>query len=231
MTNILCIDTSAEICSMILGNENGILLERISRQGRDHAEKTGVFANEILNEAQKKGIASPDAIAICSGPGSYTGLRIGVSLVKGLCYGYGIPLLAATSLQVMAHEVAARSVEKEAILCPMIDARRMEVYLSLWNGAMEELSSPEAKIIDESTFADISERPFYYFGTGAEKCQAFFSKKNFKFIADVAPMAHALLPLALKAFEKKVFHNVAYFEPFYLKAYQATVSKKNVLGN
>lgn len=230
MPNILCIDTSTDICSVILGNEEGVLYERVSYEGRDHSSKAGVFVDEILKKAEDKG-QKLDAVAVCSGPGSYTGLRIGVSLAKGLCFGYDIPLIAIDSLEIMAREVfAAKQLEEAAILCPMIDARRMEVYVSLWSEKMDLLKSPEAKIIEEGAYADYQDKTFYYFGTGAEKCQELLSSDNFKYIPDIKPMAQALLLPALDAFQKETFEDLAYFEPFYLKQFQTTVSKKNVLG-
>lgn len=232
MPNILCIDTSTDICSVVLGNEDGVLFERISYEGRDHSSKAGVFVDEILKEAESKGIEKPDAIAVCSGPGSYTGLRIGVSLAKGLCYGFDIPLIAIDSLYIMAREVSgSKELDDNAILCPMIDARRMEVYASLWDKSMNLLQTPEAIIIDDDSYTEYTNKLFYYFGTGAEKCQSLLSKDNFIFIADIAPMAHTLLIPALDCFAQQKFEDVAYFEPFYLKQFQTTVSKKNVLNN
>lgn len=231
MPNILCIDTSTDICSVVLGSEDGVLFERESREGRDHSSKAGVFVDEILKEAKTIGIEKPDAIAVCSGPGSYTGLRIGVSLAKGLCYGYDIPLVVVDSLQVMAREVADTvELEEDAVLCPMIDARRMEVYVSLWSSSMNLQCAPEAKIIDESSYGEFVSKPFYYFGTGAEKCQELLSGDNFKLIPAIMPMAHTLLVPALDRFSAGQFEDVAYCEPFYLKQFQTTVSKKNLLG-
>lgn len=231
MPNILCIDTSTDVCSVVLGSEEGVLFEYESREGRDHSSKAGVFVDDILSEAKSQGIEKPDAVAVCSGPGSYTGLRIGMSLAKGLCYGYEIPLIAIDSLAIMAREVKDKhSLELDAILCPMIDARRMEVYVSLWSKPLDVIAVPEAKIIDEVSYQEYADRPFYYFGTGAEKCQEMFSEDNFKFISGITPMAHTLLLPALDAYAEEKFEDLAYVEPFYLKQFQTTVSKKNVLG-
>ncbi|MDA3852720.1 MAG: tRNA (adenosine(37)-N6)-threonylcarbamoyltransferase complex dimerization subunit type 1 TsaB [Bacteroidales bacterium] len=231
MPNILCIDTSTDICSVVLGNENGLLFERESREGRDHSSKAGVFVDEILKEAKAIGLEKPDAIAVCAGPGSYTGLRIGMSLAKGLCYGYDVPLVAVDSLQVMAREVADTvELEKEAVLCPMIDARRMEVYTSLWSRSMKLQGEAEAKIIDEASYEAFADKPFYYFGTGAEKCQEMLLGDHFKLIPGIMPMAHTLLVPALDRFAVENFEDLAYSEPFYLKQFQTTVSKKNLLG-
>lgn len=232
MANILCIDTSTDICSVILGNEERVIAQRVSYQEREHSKIAGVFVDEILKEAAQMGIAQPDAIAVCSGPGSYTGLRIGVSLAKGLCFGYDIPLIGIDSLQVMVHEIVThhKDIEGNAVLCPMIDARRMEVYSSLWKSSGELIGKPEAVIVDENSYVDFLNQPFYYFGTGAEKCQEVLKNDNAQFISGLAPMAAYLLPPALDAFHKEQFEDVAYFEPFYLKQFQTTVSKKNVLG-
>ncbi len=232
MANILCIDTSTDICSVILGNEEGVLFQRVSYEEREHSKIAGVFVDEILKEASAKGMDKPDAVAVCSGPGSYTGLRIGVSLAKGLCFGYDIPLIAIDSLHIMVSEMLAhhKDIEENAVLCPMIDARRMEVYSSLWNGNGELIGQPEAVIVDENSYADYLDKPFYYFGTGAEKCVEVLKCDNAKFIPGLAPMATYLLQPALDAYHKSQFEDVAYFEPFYLKQFQTTVSKKNVLG-
>lgn len=231
MNNILCIDTSTDICSVVLGNKEGVLYERVSYEGRDHSAKAGVFVDEILKEAKSAGIEKPDAVAVCSGPGSYTGLRIGISLSKGLCYGFDIPLIAVDSLQVMARQVVDRcGLANDCVLCPMIDARRMEVYTSLWDSAMNLLQEPEAIIIDESFFAEYVGQPFFYFGTGAEKCQDILKAKGFEYLEGIAPMAHSLLVPALDCYAQQQFQDVAYFEPFYLKQFQTTVSTKNVLN-
>lgn len=232
MTTILCIDTSTEVCSVVLGNEDGVLFERVSREGRDHSEKAGVFVDEVLQEALLLGIEKPDAVAVCSGPGSYTGLRIGVSLAKGLCYGYEIPLIAIDSLKIMVDEVLRRDIvaASDALLLPMIDARRMEVYVSQWDVSSQLLWSPEAVIVDETTYSSFVDRTLYYFGTGAEKCVPLLNHENWHFIPDIAPMASSLLFSALDSFKQQKFEDVAYFEPFYLKQFQTTVSKKNVLG-
>lgn len=231
MINILCIDTSTDTCSVVLGNEGGVLYERVSLNERDHSAKAGLFVDEILTAAERDGIAKIDAVAVCSGPGSYTGLRIGVSLAKGICYGYNVPLLSVDSLKMMALAVLEKqSFPEGAILCPMIDARRMEVYASLWSTDMTSVRNAEADILNSASYNEYADKPFYYFGTGAEKCQSVLDNENQHYVADVSPMAHMLLKPSLAAFAKDAFEDVAYFEPFYLKQFQTTVSKKNVLG-
>ena len=232
MTYILCIDTSTDICSVVLGCERGVLFERVSYEGRDHSKKAGVFVDEVMHEAQEAGIDKPDAVAVCAGPGSYTGLRIGVSLSKGLCYGYEVPLIAIDSLEVMVREVIRRKVDlnPETILLPMIDARRMEIYLSHWRASSQLLSAPKALVVDERSFEAYSGQPLCYFGTGAEKCQLLMTNEKWSYIPDITPMAAYLLTPALVAYANEQFEDVAYFEPFYLKQFQTTVSKKNLLG-
>ncbi len=228
MPKILCIDTSADVCSVVLGDETGVKYERVSYEGRDHSIKAGVFVDEILQEAKNDSFGNIDAVAVCSGPGSYTGLRIGVSLAKGICFGYDVPLIAIDSLQIMTREVLKNNiVEEDALLCPMIDARRMEVYSSIWDACANEIKQAEAVIVDENSYSDFNDKPFYFFGTGAEKCCDVLSKLNFKYIAGVKPMAHILLEPAICFFDNAKFEDLAYFEPFYLKQFQTTVSKKN----
>ena len=227
MAKILCIDTSAEVCSVVLGDETGVKYERVSYEGRDHSIKAGSFANEILQEAKNDNFWPIDAVVVCSGPGSYTGLRIGVSLAKGLCYGYNVPLIALDSLQVMARDVVKSGVVPlGALLCPMIDARRMEVYSSIFDANMNMKQEAEAVIIDEDSFSAYSDKPFYIFGTGAEKCAETLPWCNF--VADIYPMAHSLLEPAIEAFSLEKFEDLAYFEPFYLKQFQTTTSKKKL---
>ena len=176
-----------------------------------------------------------DAVAVGKGPGSYTGLRIGVSFAKGLCYGIGRPLIAIGSLDALTevaredYEAGIVDVERwdEATLCPMVDARRMEVYTQLFNAAGEAVSEVEAKIIDEQSFLNerTSGRPFVIFGNGAAKCSEVLQGAT---LIDVAPSARGLARLAEEAFVAQKFEDIAYFEPFYLKDFVVTTSKKKL---
>ncbi len=239
MANILCIETSAAICSVALSVKGEVIAVRESDGGRDHAGNIGVFADEILR-ANDMDARDLDAVAVSSGPGSYTGLRIGVSFAKGLCYGLGIPLISVGSLESLV-EVATEDYQtsilsvgdwSRALLIPMIDARRMEVYTCIFDSQGNALNSVEAKIIDADSFAEQRVRAqaegteIIIFGDGASKCRELLSDVRY---VDVVPSARGLARLAQRAFEQQRFEDIAYFEPFYLKDFVVTQSKKNLL--
>ena len=236
MSLILCIETGTDICSVGIAKDGELLSLRESAEGRDHAKKVGVFVDELLRET---GIAPDelDAIAVGKGPGSYTGLRIGVSFAKGLCYGTQKPLLAIGSLDALVevaredYEAGIISVENwdEAILCPMVDARRMEVYTQLFDSKGEALSEVSAEIIDEHSFGAQrhSGHPFVIFGSGAHKCENVLKGAQ---LIDITPSARGLARLAQEALERGKTEDIAYFEPFYLKDFVVTTSKKKPLG-
>lgn len=230
MANILSIDTSTDVGSVSFSKDGILISNRESFEDRSHAVKTGVFIDEVLAEAEQKGL-KPEAVAVCSGPGSYTGLRIGVSLAKGLCYGYNIPLIAIDTLTVLTAALLDKeSISGDTLLCPMIDARRMEVYYTLFDTQMNMKKAISAEVIDGNSFLDGADKTFCFFGNGAEKCKDVLSLPNMHFVKDIYPMARFLSNMAEKAWQNKHFEDVAYFEPFYLKNFVATVSKKNVLG-
>ena len=232
MALILAIETGTDICSVALVRDGELLALRESDEGRDHAKKVAVFVDELLRE---NALAADDldAVAVGKGPGSYTGLRIGVSFAKGLCYGRNIPLVAVGSLDSLV-EVAREDYEagildvenwSDATLCPMIDARRMEVYTQCFNAEGEAVSDVEAKIIDSESFA--AERaagvPFVIFGSGAAKCAEVLEGAT---LVEVVPSARGMARLAERAFSEGKTEDVAYFEPFYLKDFVVTTSKK-----
>ncbi|MFB6320194.1 tRNA (adenosine(37)-N6)-threonylcarbamoyltransferase complex dimerization subunit type 1 TsaB [Saccharicrinis sp. FJH54] len=230
MANILSIDTSTEVGSVAFSKDGEVLFNRESFEDRSHAVKTGIFVDEVLDEAEKAGL-NPDAVAVCSGPGSYTGLRIGVSLAKGLCYGYGIPLIAVDTHTVLTQGLLTEwNIKGDPLLCPMIDARRMEVYYAVFDKALNRIKPTVAEVIDAESLLEYKDREVYVFGNGAEKCINVLSLPQLKFKDSIHPMAKYLAVLAEKAFKEKQFEDVAYFEPFYLKNFVATVSTKNVLG-
>ena len=167
------------------------------------------------------------------GPGSYTGLRIGVSEAKGLCFGLDVPLIAVDTLAVMACAVMFRkNIDETALLCPMIDARRMEVYSAVYDRALNPVKPVSAEIIDANSYADIlSERPVLLFGNGAEKCRDVIVGEHAHFIDGIHPLASDMMALSEMAFRQSRFENVAYFEPFYLKEFVATKPKNKVLSN
>lgn len=237
MSLILCIETGTDICSVGIAKDGELISLRESDRGRDHAGKLGVFADELLRET---GISPEDldAVAVGKGPGSYTGLRIGVSFAKGLCYGLQIPLLAVGSLDALA-EVAREDYEAgildiddqdwaAARLCPMVDARRMEVYARIFDSEGKPLSDVSAEIIDEDSFSQWREpgRKLVIFGNGASKCTDMLPDA---LLIDVAPSARGLTRLAQQAFDKCEGVDLAYFEPFYLKDFIVTESKKKLL--
>lgn len=234
MSLILCIETGTDVCSVGLA-ENGQLVALRESCGRDHARNVAVYVDELLRERDIDA-DEIDAIAVGKGPGSYTGLRIGVSFAKGLCYGLRKPLIAIGSLDALV-EVAREDAEagivdvddfERATLCPMVDARRMEVYTQLFNGRGEALGEVEAKIIDEQSFAaDIAAaEEFVIFGNGAAKCTGTLSAKA-KLI-EVVPSARGLARLAQEALDAGRTEDIAYFEPFYLKNFVVTTSKKKL---
>ena len=234
MSLILCIETGTDVCSVGLA-ENGQLVALRESCGRDHARNVAVYVDELLRERDIDA-DEIDAIAVGKGPGSYTGLRIGVSFAKGLCYGLGKPLIAIGSLDALV-EVAREDAEagivdvddfERATLCPMVDARRMEVYTQLFNGRGEAQVEVEAKIIDEQSFAEeiAAAEEFVIFGNGAAKCAGTLSERV-KLI-DIAPSARGLARLAQEALDAGRTEDIAYFEPFYLKNFVVTTSKKKL---
>lgn len=234
MSLILCIETGTDVCSVGLA-ENGQLVALRESCGRDHARNVAVYVDELLRERDIDA-DEIDAIAVGKGPGSYTGLRIGVSFAKGLCYGLGKPLIAIGSLDALV-EVAREDAEagivdvddfERATLCPMVDARRMEVYTQLFNGRGEAQGEVEAKIIDEQSFAEeiAASEEFVIFGNGAAKCAGTLSERV-KLI-DIAPSARGLARLAQEALDAGRTEDIAYFEPFYLKNFVVTTSKKKL---
>ena len=234
MALILCIETGTDICSVAIARDGELISLRESDEGRDHARQVAVFVDELLKENDLRP-EELDAVAVGKGPGSYTGLRIGVSFAKGLCYGIQKPLVAIGSLDALT-EVAREDYEAgildidgwdEAVLCPMVDARRMEVYTQRFTSCGEALSEVSAEVITTESFAAerVSEHPFVIFGNGAKKCEEVLSGATW---VQVPPSARGLVRLAEEAFEKGQFEDLAYFEPFYLKDFVVTTSKKKL---
>jgi tRNA threonylcarbamoyladenosine biosynthesis protein TsaB len=235
MTLLLNLESSTEVCSVSI-SENGNLIDRIeSDEGQNHARLLSVFAEELMKKNQFR-FNQLHAVAVSKGPGSYTGLRIGVSLAKGICFANQIPLIAISSLQSMSAHINS-NLEKYAIqsapdllLCPMIDARRMEVYTALYDRNMQEVEPVSAKIIDSSSFeAHLEKHPVVFFGNGSAKCGTEIDHPNAIFINDIKTSAQFMCSLAQKAYENNQFEDVAYFEPFYLKDFIAGLPKKNIL--
>ncbi|MEB0260231.1 MULTISPECIES: tRNA (adenosine(37)-N6)-threonylcarbamoyltransferase complex dimerization subunit type 1 TsaB [unclassified Mucilaginibacter] len=220
---ILQIETATTSCSVALANRGQVLAFKEIDQRNIHAEVITVYIDEILAQSNVA-YADLDAIAVSCGPGSYTGLRIGVSTAKGLCFALDKPLISVETLAAMATGVVAgNAIESDLLLCPMIDARRMEVYTAIFNQAGRIVKPTAAEIIDANSFADIlSENKVLFFGDGADKCkEALSDNPNAQFLPGFANSAKHLTQIALAKFNRADFVDVAYFEPYYLKDFIA----------
>jgi tRNA threonylcarbamoyladenosine biosynthesis protein TsaB len=227
MARILNIETSTRMCSVSLGAEGHVVAIRESAEKYSHAENITLFSEEVVKSA---GLAFSDldAVAVSMGPGSYTGLRIGVSTAKGYCYALNIPLIAVGSLEALAAGMIARLENaNEHVFIPMIDARRMEVYMAVYDEQLSVIEPVRAEVIHENTFEDLLTRKKVVFaGDGSEKCKKFFhSHENSIFLDDFLPSAKFLTRIAEEKFLQKQFEDVAYFEPYYLKEFVAGIPK------
>jgi tRNA threonylcarbamoyladenosine biosynthesis protein TsaB len=236
MALILNIETSTEVCSVALSKNGNLMHKKESVEGLNHSRVLTVFIEELFAENNIP-INSIDAVAVSKGPGSYTGLRIGVSVAKGLCFGLNIPLISVNSLEVLGI-YAAQNLSKyypapdaaKVLFCPMIDARRMEVYTSLYTLNGEEIRPVSAEIIDGNFLSEFFEiYKILFFGNGAEKCKSLIKHKNAFFGGPVKTSAQFMQAIAEEKFNKNEFENVAYFEPFYLKNFVATIPKNKII--
>ncbi|MFI0428573.1 tRNA (adenosine(37)-N6)-threonylcarbamoyltransferase complex dimerization subunit type 1 TsaB [Mariniflexile sp. HMF6888] len=224
MNYILSIETATTNCSVSLSKEGKtIFLKEDNSKNYSHAESLHVFIDAVLKES---GITSKalDAIAISKGPGSYTGLRIGVSAAKGLCFALDIPLIAVPTLEALAHQVDCN----DGVIVPMLDARRLEVYAAIFNSDYKEIRETEAQILDENAFAEYLDKSNVYFvGNGVEKTKALINHPNAVFIENKLPTAREMGMLAYNKYKISDFEDVAYFEPYYLKDFVALKSSKS----
>ena len=222
MANILNIETSTTNCSVaLLVNGEHIVLKEDNSSSYSHAERLHVYIDEVLTSAQ---ISRDElhAVAVSKGPGSYTGLRIGVSAAKGLCYALDIPLISVPTLEILAHKVALQ----KGYIVPMLDARRMEVYSAVFDTNYKFIEPTSAKVLDTSSYNDILQnQPVYFVGNGVEKTQSIINHPNAHFDAHF-PSAQQMCGLSFSKFQAENFENLAYFEPFYLKDFIAIPSKK-----
>ena len=232
MPNIIHIETSTEVCSVALSSDGVVKFHRQDFEGPSHAALLGGFVQDCIAFARENKIEL-HAVAVSGGPGSYTGLRIGVSMAKGLCFGFNVPLIALDTTEIMSCSVLFNpKIDEEALLCPMIDARRMEVYSAIYDRALQQILPIEANIIDENSFSDIlKERKVVFFGDGAEKCKEVIKSENAIFLTGVVPLAKSMLALSERALRNQDFKDTAYYQPFYLKEFQATTPKNKVLNN
>jgi len=229
MATILHIETSDKVTSVAVSQDGHVIFEKEDREGMNHAENIGGYVDEALSFTDSHAIPF-DAVAVSQGPGSYTGLRIGTSMAKGVCFGRDLRLLAVPTLQLLCVPVLLRELVPEgALLCPMLDARRMEVYAAIYDRALREVRPTQADVVEADTYSEWTERtPVYFFGPGAEKCKAVVTHKNAHFIDGIEPLAKWMMPLAERRFLQEQFEDVAYFTPFYLKDYVAKLPKKLV---
>jgi len=228
MAKILLIDTSTSLCSAALCEDGEITASRCSGEGRSHASLCAPFVKEVLEE---RGLQASDCDAVCvsMGPGSYTGLRVGVSTAKGMCFGAGIPLLAVSTLDVLvAMALKNGSAEGCRYIVPMIDARRMEVYSAVYDSEGKRLTEIEPAVVGAESFAkELSEGAVLFIGDGADKCREVLTSSNARF-RQCCPDAAAMAAPAVTEYNEKRFKDIAYFEPFYLKQFVATVSSKKL---
>ena len=227
MACILHIETSTQVCSVAVSEDSHVIFQLEDHSGPNHAERLGSMVDEALSFTDNHAIPF-DAVAVSCGPGSYTGLRIGVSMAKGICYGRNLKLIAVPTLELMCVPVLLREmVEEDALLCPMIDARRMEVYAGIYDRALKEVRPVGADVVDAETYKQwLDERPVYFFGNGAAKCMETINHPNAHLIEGIEPLAKWMQPLAERRLLNEQTEDVAYFEPFYLKDYVAKMPKK-----
>ena len=227
MSTILHIETSTEVCSVAVSEDSHVIFQQDDHSGLGHAEKLGTMVDEALSFTDNHAIPF-DAVAVSCGPGSYTGLRIGISMAKGICYGRTLKLIAVPTLELLCVPVLLREIpEEDALLCPMLDARRMEVYAGIFDRALKPVREIGADVVTAETYKSyLDERPIYFFGNGAKKCMDTINHHNAHLIEGIEPLAKWMQPLAERRMLNEQFEDVAYFVPFYLKDFVAKMPKK-----
>ena len=223
MAYILNIETATTNCSVSLSFEGETLvLKEDYNENYSHAERLHVYIDDVLKEA-KISASQLDAIAVSKGPGSYTGLRIGVSAAKGLCYALNKPLISISTLEALAHQIK----ENEGIIIPMLDARRLEVYSAVFDASYNQIRETQAQVLDETSFAGyLDDSKVTFIGNGVPKTKELIMHKNAIFIEDKLPSANEMSQLAYNKYKKNDIEDVAYFEPYYLKDFVALKPKK-----
>ena len=228
MSCILNIETSTDVCSVAISDNGQVVFNKEDHSGPNHAVKLGVFVDEALSFLDSHGLPL-EAVAVSCGPGSYTGLRIGVSMAKGICYGRGVKLIAVPTLELMAVPVllGEHPEDENALIVPMLDARRMEVYAEVFDRALKVVRPIQADVVDADTYKEYLDKgSVYFFGNGAAKCMETINHPNAHLVKDIGPLAKNMAPLAEKRFAEGKFEDVAYFVPFYLKDFVAKMPKK-----
>lgn len=232
---VLCIETSTAVCSVALCDRNGIISFKESIEGKSHAAYLTVFIEQLLSE---EGINAGelDAVAVSKGPGSYTGLRIGVSTAKGIAYGASIPLIGIETTTSMFYGITSELrlkylADNQTLYVPVIDARRMEVYYTILDSEGKKVNNIKAEVISEDSFSEIPESVrILFFGDGAEKCRKTLTRSNNGFVEEFRLSATFMYEPVIKALGEHHFEDIAYFEPFYLKDFITSRPKKNILG-
>lgn len=230
MATILNIETSGKICSVALTRDGVLEFDQENRDGMRHAELLAPFVERAMEEVKRKEWRI-DAVAVSIGPGSYTGLRIGLSLAKGLAFSLGVPLIGVSTLKILAVKAMFRdfSLNGDEVFAPMIDARRLEVFTGAYDFALNVMEGPGPMILDETSYGRILEKHVVVFmGDGAEKARNVIKSSNARWIAGLYPMAKDMLALSEKAFRENDFLDIAYSVPEYLKEYQTTVAKPRI---
>ena len=226
MSTILHIETSTDVCSVAVSEDSQVIFQQDDHSGPNHAERLGTMVDEALSFTDNHAIPF-DAVAVSCGPGSYTGLRIGVSMAKGICYGRDLKLIAVPTLELLCVPVLLREIpEDDALLCPMLDARRMEVYASIYTRALKPVREIGADVVTTETYKEyLDAHPVYFFGNGAKKCMDTIHHPNAHLIEGIEPLAKWMQPLAERRFLNEQFEDVAYFVPYYLKDFVAKKPK------
>ncbi|MFW5549748.1 MAG: tRNA (adenosine(37)-N6)-threonylcarbamoyltransferase complex dimerization subunit type 1 TsaB [Prevotella sp.] len=227
MSSILFIETSTDVCSVAVSHDGAIIFNKEDHTGPHHNERLGSFVDEALSYTDNHALPL-DYVAVSCGPGSYTGLRIGVSMAKGICYGPNLKLIAVPTLELLCVPVLLRELvtDDAALLCPMLDARRMEVYAQVFDRALQEKRPIHSDVVDAETYKEFLSHPMYFFGNGAAKCMKAINHPNAHLIEGIEPLAKNMLPLAEKRIAQGKFEDVAYFVPFYLKDFVAKQPRK-----
>ncbi|MGX8689630.1 MAG: tRNA (adenosine(37)-N6)-threonylcarbamoyltransferase complex dimerization subunit type 1 TsaB [Bacteroidaceae bacterium] len=229
MSVILHIESATDGCSVAVSDEGQIVFSKEDREGHNNAVSLGVLADEALALIDSRGLRL-DAVAVSEGPGSYTGLRIGVSMAKGICYGRDLKLISVSTLKLLCVQpLLTLELPDDALLCPMIDARRMEVYSAVYDRALNEVREIRADVVTADTYREyLDAHEVWFMGNGSAKCREVIDHPNAHFLDDIVPQARWMFPLAEQSFNRGEFRDVAYFEPYYLKDFIAIKPKKLV---
>ena len=216
MNNILCVDTTSEFCSVSLFNGNELVNTVNSQIVRSYSKLSISLVEKVIKESKIE-ISDIDAFSISRGPGSYTGLRIGLSCLKGFCYGLDKPLISLNTLKILAKSATEKIDNKDSYICPMVDARRMEVFTKLYNYSMDEVSGDRALILDNNSFSNYKDKIIYFVGSGSSKFEDISDNINFKFLPDIIPNSIHMGELSFNKFLNNDFEELSTFEPNYIK--------------